>query len=586
MASPKPKTGSNVTDGKLEFADEAIRAKLLPHLQDLQSANPDIWTQVKQNASRTVYRGQLAGMDIYLKQFHGRSLTHRLGRMVGASRARYEMRFSQHLRSNGVAAPQALAWGTCGDIHWLATKAVEPSVQGDIWHEQQLTAGRNTSIAVRKATLQLADMIARMHSAGIIHQDLHCGNILVCQKEKSLELVVIDLHRVTRKRSLSRRLRAANLAQLLHDRYDVTTRSQRLRFLKRYLQTAKASGTLRGWEYLISKAALRHRMKQYASRDRRIWKNNRYFAELALPNRWNARVVLASKHCPPGSKAAQAVFTANQWKQVLNDPQALLNGADAEVIKDTRSGQVVRKIITVGDQALDVYIKRPRRKKAWKILLDCLRGSRPMRAFCAGHELLTRGISTALPLAAMDRRIGPLRLESILITEAVQAPHMNQFLNMRLATKLDPRLQELTSEQQQSLVQQCLANLGRTVQRLHDSNFAHRDLKSVNILIPWDKVHGPQIVLIDLDGLRKVKRISARRRFQGLMRLNVSLLESPTVTHTGRLRMLLGYLRRPGCGRLFFKPYWRMLEQWSARKLRQQIRSRRQQQRAAGRATA
>ena len=67
------------------------------------------------------------------------------------------------------------------------------------------------------------------------------------------------------------------------------------------------------------------------------------------------------------------------------------------------------------------------------------------------------------------------------------------------------------------------------------------------------------------------------------MRLNVSLLECPAVTHAGRLRMLLGYLRRPGAGRINFKPYWRELERWSARKLRQQIRSRRRKQRAVRR---
>jgi hypothetical protein len=49
------------------------------------------------------------------------------------------------------------------------------------------------------------------------------------------------------------------------------------------------------------------------------------------------------------------------------------------------------------------------------------------------------------------------------------------------------------------------------------------------------------------------------------------------------MRMLLGYLRRPGCGRINFKPYWRVLEQWSASKLDQQIRSRRKRQKAARR---
>ena len=80
--------------------------------------------------------------------------------------------------------------------------------------------------------------------------------------------------------------------------------------------------------------------------------------------------------------------------------------------------------------------------------------------------------------------------------------------------------------------------------------------------------------------------MTARQEFQGLMRLNVSLLECPAVTHAGRLRMLLGYLRRPGAGRINFKPYWRQLQRWSRGKIRRQIRSRQRRQRAQRRSAA
>lgn len=85
---------------------------------------------------------------------------------------------------------------------------------------------------------------------------------------------------------------------------------------------------------------------------------------------------------------------------------------------------------------------------------------------------------------------------------------------------------------------------------------------------------------IDLDGLKRMPILTARRRLQGLMRLNVSLLNCPVVNRAGRLRMLLGYLRRPGMGRIEFKTSWRVLEDWSARKLRGQISSRRRRQKA------
>jgi hypothetical protein len=125
--------------------------------------------------------------------------------------------------------------------------------------------------------------------------------------------------------------------------------------------------------------------------------------------------------------------------------------------------------------------------------------------------------------------------------------------------------------------------MGRTLQRLHDHADAHRDLKSNNLIVRWSPGRNAELVLLDLDGLKRMRRVSARRRCQGLMRLNVSLLESPVVNHAGRLRMLLGYLRRPGGGRVAFKPYWRTLEEWSAKKLKQQLKALQKRQRATRR---
>jgi serine/threonine protein kinase len=233
---------------------------------------------------------------------------------------------------------------------------------------------------------------------------------------------------------------------------------------------------------------------------------------------------------------------------------------------------------------VDVFIKRPRRKRLLKCLVDCFRMSRSMRAFKLGHMLLTRRIATALPLAAMERRVGPFLAESILITETVDAPHLYDFMNTWMSTP--PRGDTaLSVPQQRQLAQEVLWQLGRMLQQLHDNFFSHRDLKATNIRVRWSPGHRPEIVLLDLDGLKQVHFITARRKFRGLMRLNVSLLQCPPVTHAGRLRMLLGYLRRPGSGRINFKPYWRVLEEWSAQKLRKQIRSRRRRQRATRRPT-
>jgi tRNA A-37 threonylcarbamoyl transferase component Bud32 len=546
------------------------------------------WQKVKGNASRTVYRGALGGRVLYVKHYHPRSALRRLARRLGLSAAKREMRFMQYLASRGVATAPVLAAMWEPRLEWLATAAVEPSQPADAWHAQRLREGAAGAAAVRRATVALARLVGRMHAAGVIHRDLHCGNVLIRQGAEGPEAVLMDLHRAARRGRLSRRARAANLAQLFHDRRDFTTRTDRLRFLKSYLSAAGTGGSLRGWQFLIEDFARRHTRRQHADRDRRAAGENRYFCRLRLGGAWRGQAVLASKRRMAGSRAAEMEFTPAGWLKALERPEALLDGADgAEVVKDSASCRIVRRRLRVGDRDVDVYVKRFRRKKPWKFAVDCFRPSRAVRAFRYGHALLARHVATALPLAALERRRGPFLRDSILVTEACEGTLLGQFLGTLLAKQpragAVPWAAELPVPQQRQLAQEVLSRLGRVVQRLHDNSFAHRDLKSSNVLVRWAPQEAPEVVLLDLDGLSRKRRLSMSRRFQGLMRLNVSLLNCPTVSHAGRLRMLLGYLRRPGCGRLGFKPYWRVLETWSQKKIRRQIRSRRRRQKAARR---
>lgn len=577
MSQTKPRT-ENPDDRGVIYADEPARQLLDGAVAQIADPTADNWRIVKRNASRTVYRGTVADRGVYLKHFRSRHTLHRLGKAIGHSDALHELAFIQYLRDRGVETTPPLAACCTDGLEWLATEEVAPAMQADSWHAEMLRQGARGRAKIRQAAAELGRLVGRMHRAGVYHCDLHCGNVLVRTDREQPELVLIDLHRAKRHRRLSRRLRARNLAHLHHDRRYFTTRSDRLRFLRAYLQASGGPGSLRGWAMQVEMFSARHTRRQHAQRERRTTGNNRYFSRVDLSCGWKGHVVLASKRQMAGSKAADCVFTPDQWKQVLADPHALLKGEGVEVIKDSPSGKVVRRKLTVGEHELDVYIKAPRRKQWWKVLADCFRPSRSLRAFRLGHALLTRHIATAMPLAAIEKRTGPLLREHILITEAVDVPRLNDFLGTWLGEGRRGNAQ-LTNPQQRQLAQEVLWQLGRLVQHLHDNRFVHRDLKATNILVRYEQGEAPELVLIDLDGLRRVRYPSAKRRFQGIMRLNVSLLKCPEVNHAGRLRMLLGYLRRPGVGRINFKPYWRVLETWSAEKLRRQIRSRRIKQR-------
>jgi tRNA A-37 threonylcarbamoyl transferase component Bud32 len=569
----KPSIRLELSRAKAIYADGEAQALLSGALEALCDPDRAGWERVKSSPSRTVWRGPAGAQEVYVKHFHRRSLSGTLRRLAGMSEARTEARVSRFLAQNGVPTPRALAHLAAGGAEWLATAAVPHAQPLTQWHQDQLSLGPRGQAAIRRMTARLGDLVGRMHACGVLHRDLHCGNLLVTPGEDGLgDLVLMDLHRIRQGRRFSQATRARNLAQLFHDRFEFASRSDLLRFLKHYLAAQAEPWTVRGWAYLVESFAAGHRRRHHANRDRRILADEgRYFARLKVPGGWRGHVILASKAQPPLSRAAQMTFTVAQWAQALGDPAALLR--DGAALRDVPEGMLVRRKLMVGGRELDVFIKLLRRP--WlKALGDRLRSSRAVRSFELGHRMLIRRVPAALPLACLELRRGLTTPQSILITEAVEGLPLKEFLTSALGRSGD----SMGPAERHRLSQSLLWELGRMLQRLHDNGFAHRDLKADSIVITCEPPSAVRAVLVNVDGVRHCRWLSARRRFQGLMRLNVSLLESPVVNRAGRLRMLLGYLRRPGQGRMNFKPHWQALADWSARKRRSQIRTRRKRQ--------
>ncbi|NQU74884.1 MAG: hypothetical protein HQ546_01050 [Planctomycetes bacterium] len=561
---------------KIRFADADARAELVAHMDELclpaDREGPDV-IRLKTVPSHTLWRCRLGDRWYYVNHFYRRGLRRALARVIRLNGSEQEFDHICRLAQRGVPMPEVLATGRLGGLSWMVSRAVAPAMPADLWHQQR--AGSTDPAVqrqVRDAIDAVAELTARMHNAGVLHDDLHAGNILLQDRDGTVVPMLTDLHRMRCRYRLSRRVSAKNLAMLMHGRWHLTTRTQRMAFLKRYLQVTSSGGSLYGWAEMVEYFAEAHKRKLYRSRDRHISGDNKYFTGIRLHDGWRGRVVLAGKWLTKTSSAL--AFTIADWQTALAEPAGLFDSPDAVVVNDSPGSLVIRRPLTVGEHTLDVYVTRNNLTGRGKAFLNAFHSSRAMRAFRLGHTLLTRRIPTARPLAALERRKWPMVFDNILITEAVaSAQPLKQFLNRWFGDD------SAGHSVRQELSRGLLLQLGRLLKRLHGHGFAHRDMKADNLMVQWTAAQMPQIVLVDLDVLSQHRRVSRRQMFADLMRLNVSLLECPSVSRTGRLRMLLAYLRQPACGAIHFKPYWHQLQRWSAKKLSRQITSRRKKQR-------
>jgi len=537
------------------------------------------WNRIKQNPSRTVWQGRLPnGGEVFLKQFHSRSTLHNLKSRLTKSDAKREFEFSRILAANGIATARVLAYRNDNLSQWILTESLNPAMPLDKWHEQQLNGGSAGKQRIRVCINMLAEFLAKMHAAGIEHRDLHCGNIFLTKNGNDVRLAVMDLHRIRLHGRMHRRRRSINMAMLMHDRLASTTRTERLKFLRTYMKAAKVKGTLRGWQWLVEFFWAKHAGRLYRQRDRRVLgRKNLYFARLKLKNHWKGHVILASKRRMLNSRAAKMEFRITDWQQLLRQPEKLLYGDDVEVVKESASVRVIRRIITIGDKQVDVHIKQARRKKKINAILDCLRPSRAVSAFRLGQMFLTRRIPTPLPMAALEKRIGPFLLDSILITETLDSPSLQRFMTCNLTTQ---PAKSTKRPEWEKCIYRTMEILGKSLQYMHDMGFTHRDLKATNMIVFIDSDQIPEIAFLDLDAVSKEFRVTLRQRYKGLTRVFVALQQCHTLTHAGFMRLLMAYMRRPGCGELYYKPYWRLIERWGENKLTKQIKSRRKQQKA------
>lgn len=543
------------------------------------------WQRVKKNGTREVWRATIRGRGFFVKYYFERGWRDALKRSLRGPACRKEWRSGIYAIEHGLAAVRPAGFVEGIRVQGrrcsvLVTEALDPAYPLD---EFWTTLQTDDDASRRRNDIQslaegLADLIARAHQSGFEHLDMHPANILLRPLgPRRYVPVLVDLQSARLGVAVTDQAAVKNLAQLNQWFRKHSSVKDRLRFLRAYMRRRneyeacydhgrKLDLSFTALVRALTRWAEVHGERIWSQRDRRTRREGRYFSRVKPAPGWRGMVFIQSKRSSAGSTASGLVLDRAWWKRTLADPLHWFHDADRDLRKDSHSAVVVRAVLETSADPLPVIIKRPLARDGIRALRHRLPPSRAWRGWSMGNALLNREVPAARPLAVLERRQGPLVGDSLLITEFIPgARDLDAHLRAEYAA-LSPREWRRHKADLRAVIV-------RELRRLQQRGFAHRDCKAQNILIRPEE-RGPALFWIDMDGVRRVKRLSDEQRMRPLLRLHLSLLDASGITRADRVRFLKDYLAGFGADPTAWRRVLRQLDAAAARKFESRLRRR------------
>lgn len=247
-------------------------------------------------------------------------------------------------------------------------------------------------------------------------------------------------------------------------------------------------------------------------------------ASLRLGNGWSGRVVLSD---PSGRK-----FSMTDWIKCLSQPHLLFENV-GKILKTEGQNCVAVKNLTIEDSQLKVVVKRHYPGAGLRQFFRSFQRGRALRNFDTALKILSRGIPTAAPFAALHKRRNFLTEQSIYITEYFEnSSNLHTFASEQLLKK---------QEEQFAIKKQLCYQLATILAMLHKNGLWHRDSKATNFIVCKSIEGKCKILLVDVDGIKPYFPLRGSRQFRSLWQLAASLLSVSAVNRTDYFRTFTTY---------------------------------------------
>lgn len=500
-------------------------------LADAFRTQPDEWIAAHGVALKTsgvgrdIFRVNLSDESdacvCVVKRFELQGRLARLRWRFNATPPQKEWRMLTYCTRHDVAVPRpiAMGWRTTseGIRVWLVCAYSEGCITFDA-----LPPPRDMRVAQRYAD-RLAELLARMHVAGVCHRDVHAGNILFNQQRE--EWLITDFQHA-RHVAMSRKHFIHDLVQLNHCMGKKVPVRVRLAFLHTYLTTFSTlldASELAAWErhtirHEIAKKTRHYTIHQGMSRSRRYTRKTRDIMPLSLC----ARTYGCSLDGVTHGFAVRGIS-----QQLLSDLIALVTRSDwflddsVAILKNTRS---VAAGVWTHPQGR-IFVKQYRWRKSWRDTLSRQIGrSKAQRTWVALWRFKQLHIRVPAPLFVCRHTTGTFVAQEYVDARSIEAA---------LRVCETPKKRDART----AIIRAAAQEIGL----MHDRGIAHGDLKASNVFVKGDAPHTYSIYLSDVDAARFYRAIPWHERIRDLARLYAALY--PYVSNAETRFFLRVYMR-------------------------------------------